>query len=264
MGVIKKFILIILAIVGTQQLFGQCPTITALTAPTEVAAGSNFDVAALGLGNMAMADNSEADFGIEFVYVTGGTPPADPYSGGTSLGTVSNANLSGVTNPGQFATLNTASIPTADTYQVCAILDDTPADANCRPSVCQTIIVNECAIMINSVNVLDCVNDEYSLEVEVMYTNAPTGDINITPEGETVQNFTPMSDADNDGIICDEPVCLYKQYWAARPLKLPASAPRLILAMAGCAMTCERLPIFRSQNLIPILALLTLPVAAGK
>jgi len=229
MGVIKKIILILLAVVGTQQLFGQCPTITALSAPTEVIAGSNFSVAALGLENMAMADNGDnTDFGIEFVYFTGGTPPADSYFGGTSLGTVSNANLSGFTNPGQFATLNTASIPTADTYQVCAILDDTPADANCRPSVCQTIIVNECAITINSVNVLDCVNDEYSLEVEVMYTNAPTGDINITPEGETAQSFTPMSDADNDGIICDEPVCLDAQailggaYFVVGDLSTPA------------------------------------------
>jgi len=168
-----------------------CPTITALTAPDGACVDGNFDLEATNLANMAMADNGEADFGIEFVYFTGMTPPADPYTGGMSLGTVDNGSLTG-TSPNQSALLENVSIATANTYQVCAILDATPADVNCRPAVCETVRIVEEPVLTATPTEIDlCVNsindgsgDVSTMDVQFDLEAMP----NITLEaGETLR-----------------------------------------------------------------------------
>lgn len=136
-----------------------CPAITALTAPDGACVNGSFDLEATGLADMAMIDNSEADFGIEFVYFAGMTPPADPYTGGTSLGVVALSNLTGA-SPNQSAFLQNASIAAAGTYQICAILDAAPtSDMNCRPAVCETIrIVAEPALTAMPTDIDLCVS----------------------------------------------------------------------------------------------------------
>jgi hypothetical protein len=142
-----------------------CPTITALNAPDDACANGNFDLEATGLADMAMANNGEADFGIEFIYFAGMTPPADPYADGTSLGTVVSNNLTG-TSPNQSALLENVSITTAGTYQVCAILNAVPAtDATCRPTVCQTVRIAETPVLTATPTMQElCANDIVSMD----------------------------------------------------------------------------------------------------
>jgi|GEM_PF-1683767 len=121
-----------------------CPILTALTDPSDVCAGSPFSsLAATGLDDMAGADNGVADVGITFTSFLSATPPADAYTGGTNLATVSFAALTGV-DPSQTATAtDVANSLAAGTYQICAILSDvTGFDPSCRPQVCQTVVVN--------------------------------------------------------------------------------------------------------------------------
>jgi hypothetical protein len=141
---------------------------------------------------MAMADNGEADFGIEFVYFAGMTPPADPYTGGMSLGTVDNGSLTG-TSPNQSALLENVNIANAGTYQVCAILDSEPtSDMNCRPAVCETVRIVEEPVLTATPTEIDlCVNsindgsgDVSTMDVQFDLEAMP----NITLEaGETLR-----------------------------------------------------------------------------
>jgi len=100
-----------------------------------------FDIMATGLESMDLAQNTEADFGINFVLFPGSTFPADPYSGGTSLGIVDNASLSG-SDPDQEALLNT-SIDASGSYTICAILAPESSNADCQPYACKNIEINE-------------------------------------------------------------------------------------------------------------------------
>ncbi len=135
-----------------------CPAITTLTVPGGACVGGNFDIEATDLANMAIADNGEADFGIAFVYFVGTMPPADPYTGGTLLGMVGHADLTGITQ-NQMATLQSVNIGVSGTYQICAILDTPPTDGSCRPAVCQTIrIVEPPALTATPANDDLCVN----------------------------------------------------------------------------------------------------------
>ncbi len=117
----------------TEQLCFVCPTIGAIVTPPQLCEVALFDLSATGLMDMAMAQNSETDFGIDFVFWPGGPPP-DPYVGGTSLGTVPFASL---TNGGTVAPLNgisTMVLGPPGMYTICAILTPTPTiDMTCRP-----------------------------------------------------------------------------------------------------------------------------------
>ncbi len=119
-----------------------CPVIGSSIVPANVCAGNNFNVSAAGLDDMANAQNQETNFGISFVYSLGATAPANAYIGGTSLGTVPFASLTGA-DPNQMAALNgVGGALAAGTYQVCAILAPTPTAVTCRPQVCKTIVIN--------------------------------------------------------------------------------------------------------------------------
>ena len=64
-----------------------CPTVGAVSnSETDVCPNEAFNVTATGLVNMDMTSNMDQDFGIEFVAFN--SAPADPYVGGTSLGTI--------------------------------------------------------------------------------------------------------------------------------------------------------------------------------
>ncbi len=121
-----------------------CPLITGIAAPASICQGGTFDVAANGIANMAMAINTETDFGIDFVTFGAGSTftGTDPYTGGTSLATVPFASLTG-TDPSQNASApGLGATLAAGVHQVCAILDSTPTgDATCRPFTCLTIEV---------------------------------------------------------------------------------------------------------------------------
>ena len=106
-------------IVVDAALCGSCPFITSLTDPADICAGGTFDLTATGLSSMAMADNGDMDFGIDFVHFGADNPvPTDPYTGGTSLGVVANGALTG-TNPAQEAALlGVGGTLTEGTYQI--------------------------------------------------------------------------------------------------------------------------------------------------
>ncbi|MFK8161482.1 MAG: hypothetical protein AB8H12_03380, partial [Lewinella sp.] len=112
-----------------------CPTVAAVSGDAVVCAGDPFDLTATGLANMASAENMEQDFGIEFKYF--GSATADPYTGGTSLGTVTFGSL---TAGGTTAALVGATIPSADPSAfIYAVLSPAPTDLTCRPSA-QTLV----------------------------------------------------------------------------------------------------------------------------
>lgn len=118
-----------------------CPTIADIEDLEDTCPDQPFDVTATGLADMGQTENTETDFGIDFVLFSGATPPADPYTGGSSLGTVPYGGLTGI-SPNQTATINT-SIPASGTYQICAILDPASAEPTCRPFACETIEIYE-------------------------------------------------------------------------------------------------------------------------
>ncbi|MFT5265348.1 MAG: hypothetical protein ACI8YQ_004101, partial [Polaribacter sp.] len=114
-----------------------CPTVGAVSASeTSVCADEPFNITSTGLANMDGTSNMEQDFGIQYVAFT--STPADPYVGGTSLGTVSFAMLGG---GGTTASLTGATLGTADSYEIYAILSPAPTDATCRPSAMTSITV---------------------------------------------------------------------------------------------------------------------------
>ena len=117
-----------------------CPTIGMLSDPADICQGETFDITASALLAMDVTTNMEADFGINFVSFLGATPPTDPYMGGTTIGTVAFADLE---NTNTEANLMAAGgMLAAGTYNICAILDQTPADMTCRPAQCIELTVN--------------------------------------------------------------------------------------------------------------------------
>ena len=118
--------------------FFTCPTVATLAAsPNPVCESDMFDLTASGLADMASGDNGETDFGIEFVHFASAT--ADPYTGGTSLGTVTFANL---TMSNTEAILSNQTLSNG-TYHIYAILDPAPTSGSCRPSATTMLTVNE-------------------------------------------------------------------------------------------------------------------------
>ncbi len=116
-----------------------CPEINGITInPSAMCDYEDFNVTATGLANMGQSANLDKDFGIDFVYFPGAAPPADAYSGGTSLGTVPYSGLTG-TDPNQEASLSVSSgTMSPGTYNICAILDQESAN-NCNPQQCEVV-----------------------------------------------------------------------------------------------------------------------------
>ncbi|MEL7425639.1 MAG: hypothetical protein AAFN81_21790, partial [Bacteroidota bacterium] len=147
-----------------------CPTIGAVSpAPSSVCEGDPFNLTATGLMDMDMASNTEQDFGIEFVAFT--STPGDPYSGGTSLGTVSFVSLTAANTT---AALVGATLATPGSYEVYAILSPAPTDATCRPSAMTSVTVNaNPSVTLNiTTNSTLCANDPVTLYT---LTGSPTG-----------------------------------------------------------------------------------------
>ncbi|MEM9919275.1 MAG: hypothetical protein AAF990_14325, partial [Bacteroidota bacterium] len=149
-----------------------CPTIGTVTnSETDVCPGDPFNVTAAGLATMDMASNMEQDFGIRFVAFT--SAPADPYVGGTDLGTVPFGSL---TAGNTTAALVGATLATAGTYTVYAVLSPTPTDPTCRPSALSaTLTVNAPPAVTLAIPAnLDefCVNDPVTL---ISLAGSPTG-----------------------------------------------------------------------------------------
>ncbi|PSR09050.1 MAG: hypothetical protein C7N36_20920, partial [Bacteroidetes bacterium] len=126
----------------TEEACFECPVIGMTADVPAVCLGGTFDLTVSGLSGFAAAMNLETDFSVDFVYFTGAAP-ADPYTGGTSLGMVMNADFTGV-DPDQMAMLTGVGADLgAGTYTICAILDPTAmGDAACQPYACTTVTVN--------------------------------------------------------------------------------------------------------------------------
>ena len=108
-----------------------CPTFGGTSNALAVCPNGTLSLSVTGLSNMSQVDNGAANYGITFVAFPAAV--MDPYTapGGTTLGTVTFANLGG---GGTSATLSiTNPLPTGS-YVAYAILNPTPGDAGCRPS----------------------------------------------------------------------------------------------------------------------------------
>jgi hypothetical protein len=92
------------------------------------------------LSTFTMSTNSMTDLGVTYGIKFKSFPTATgtPYSGGTDIAIVSNGMLTASSS----AASATASIATAGSYVIYAILDPTPADPNCRPFVSTNLLVN--------------------------------------------------------------------------------------------------------------------------
>lgn len=113
---------------------GSCPIIGSVTTIPTPGACANATVTFTASGLVNMGTN----YGIIFKYAPNTAPLADPYTGGTVIGTVPNGSLGG---GGTTATLN-GSIPTGGNYIVYAILSPTPVDPSCRPSQSVGLVIN--------------------------------------------------------------------------------------------------------------------------
>jgi hypothetical protein len=117
----------------------QCPEIGSLMSPATLCSADQFDLTASGLQYMAGSENAETDFGIEFVAFAGGVP-ADPYSGGISLGVVPFANLTMSNTVAILSNVNASLLGAPDMYTICAILSPAPSlDMTCRPFQSQSV-----------------------------------------------------------------------------------------------------------------------------
>ncbi|HHH54461.1 MAG TPA: hypothetical protein ENK91_12445, partial [Bacteroidetes bacterium] len=150
-----------------------CPEINGISInPSSVCDYEDFDVTAAPLANMGQSANQDKDFGIEFVYFPGAAPPADAYSGGTSLGTVPYGSLTG-TDPNQQADLTVAggTIPPG-TYNICAILDQQSAN-DCDPQQCEVVVINESPEASLSGTIEFCPQDCHEINVVIQNGQEP-------------------------------------------------------------------------------------------
>ncbi|MEO1624340.1 MAG: hypothetical protein AAFV25_04215, partial [Bacteroidota bacterium] len=151
-----------------------CPTVGATaTSISAVCLGDPFDVDATGLVGLDMATNMVQDFGIRFVAFT--STPADPYVGGTDLGTVPFGSL---TAGNTAASLTGTSLAMAGSYEVYAVLAPTPADMSCRPSAMTSITVNPLPTVLIELGGDFCVSDAAST---VDPFESPTGGVYSGP-----------------------------------------------------------------------------------
>jgi|GEM_PF-989176 len=127
--------------------------------------------------NATFATQNNVTNGIRFVYFTG-SAPADPYTGGTSLGTA--------TGNGTNATLSAALLPTAaGVYYIYAIQNPVPADPACRPA-------GEMVLTINPLPVVTTVAGNICTGAVIDLTTLVTGN---TPAG-TLTFYTSQANAD--------------------------------------------------------------------
>jgi len=113
-----------------------CPNITALSVTSPLCSNSTTTLTASGLNNMAIGQNGEANFGIRFKYFN--SSQANPYIGGTVIGTVPFASLS-MNNT--VAVLMGASLPSGNLF-VYAILSPASSNSDCVPFASQQVTVN--------------------------------------------------------------------------------------------------------------------------
>ncbi len=117
---------------------GLCPLIGSLSViPTPICKQDSFKLIAAELTDMGIT------YGILFKYSA--TPLSDPYVGGTTIGTVTNSQL---TSGGTMAML-TSIISTPGTYFVYAILNPVHTDPACRPFISASIRVIDCGVSIS-------------------------------------------------------------------------------------------------------------------
>jgi len=143
-----------------------CPTIGAISGPVTICGSETFDITASDILGVDMMTNLDIDYAIEFVSFPGSAAPADPYTGGTPLGTVPFTALTGPTGGPYEAMLSGLSL-TAGTYQVCAILEPDPTiDPDCRPSQCTTVSINSvpAAPIVSDLEVCDGESTEIVIE----------------------------------------------------------------------------------------------------
>ena len=117
-----------------------CPTMgTATVSSANVCIGLPFSITVNGLQNMANSANNDRDYGIKLVSFPNAS--ANPYIGGTLLGTIPFANLS---SGGSTAILMgvTSNTPDPDLF-IYAILDATPGDPACAPFAQTVIAIND-------------------------------------------------------------------------------------------------------------------------
>lgn len=145
---------------------GACPTIGSLSVSNSISCKtSSITLTANGLANMG------GTYGISFVSST--VALADPYFGGTVLGTVPN---SGLTNGGTQAVFTTT-MGTSGSYFLYAILSPVPADISCRPSKSSNVKIIDCTPVISipcacKNNASTLINGQFN---ETISVNAPAG-----------------------------------------------------------------------------------------
>ena len=145
---------------------GACPVISSLSVNNSISckAGS-ITLTASGLSGMGSI------YGISFISST--SPLADPYSGGTLLGTIAN----GLLISGGTQAVLTTTIPTAGSYYLYAILSPLPTDPTCRPSKSTTVKIIDCTPVISIP--CACKNNASTLTDgqfnETVSVNAPAG-----------------------------------------------------------------------------------------
>ena len=149
-----------------------CPTITALSEIADICAGNTFTLTATDLANMNSSLNLVANYGIRFVAFSGNTPPADPYNGGTDLGTINNAQLSG-NDPDQMATLsNVGGNLAAGDYLIYAVLSPTPTDEDCKvPQSIDLTVQEAVSITGQPTGITFCIEADHTLTVTATGTN---------------------------------------------------------------------------------------------
>lgn len=145
---------------------GDCPIISSLSVSNSIECKTGtITLTAGGLSNMG------AIYGINFISSL--TPLADPYVGGTLLGTVNNGSLTG---GGSQAVLTTI-IPTVGSYYLYAIVTPLPTDPACRPSKSTTVKIIDCTPVISIP--CACKNNASTLTDgqfnETVSVNAPAG-----------------------------------------------------------------------------------------
>jgi len=114
-----------------------CPILPTLELPqTLICANSPFSMSAKNMSSMESFDVAGVDYGVKFVYFS--SPTNDPYTGGTSIGSVDFANLA---DDKRTATLSNNTLP-AGTYYVYAILSTLPNDNTCRPYAQGVLVVH--------------------------------------------------------------------------------------------------------------------------
>ncbi|WP_164490026.1 T9SS type A sorting domain-containing protein [Runella sp. SP2] len=113
-----------------------CPILPTLELPqTLICANSPFSMSAKNMSSMESFDVAGVDYGVKFVYFS--SPTNDPYTGGTSIGSVDFANLQ---DDKRTAVLSNNTLP-AGTYYVYAILSTLPNDNTCRPYAQGVLVV---------------------------------------------------------------------------------------------------------------------------